>query len=385
MSRRLLALFLVVVLAAGGAWALLRDEAERLIAVNTLFDADRIVWNFSNMDALFDSVPMPAPVHEPSPLPRAPAGPSMPEGFADWVAERNITSVVVLRRGEVAFEEYYLGTGPEDLRVSWSLGKSFLATLMGISVANGEIASLDDPVTKYATALAGSAYDGATIRNLLNMASGVDFDENYGDFWSDINRMGRVIALGGSLDDFTAAIDDRRAEPGTEFHYVSMDTHALAMVLRGATGTCIPALMNARLFTPMRLEADPYYLVDSAGNAFALGGLNLTTRDYARFGQLVLDGGRVGETQVVPEAWIDEMIAESAPKSSGSRYGYQWWIPRKARPGEVFAEGVYGQYIWIDRGAGVVIAITAADRDYAGNGVHRANMAMMRAIVEEMR
>ncbi|HCQ63948.1 MAG TPA: 6-aminohexanoate hydrolase [Rhodobacteraceae bacterium] len=389
MSRRLYAALLVVVVAIGGGWALLHEELSRLVAVNTLFDPDRIVGNFSNMDALFHSVPMPAPVHVPSPLPRAPVRTAMPAGFATWVATRNVTSVVILHRGAVAFEEYYLGTRPDDLRVSWSLGKSFLATLFGLSVTNGEIASVDDPVTYYAPDLIGSAYDGATIRNVLDMASGVDFDEDYGDFWSDINKMGRVIALGGSLDDFTAAIDARRADPGSAFHYVSMDTHALAMVLRGATGRRIPELMNDRLFAPMRLEADPYFLTDGAGNAFVLGGLNLTTRDYARFGQLVLDGGRVGGrvggTQVVPEAWIDEMLAASGPQGRGSGYGYQWWIPRDARPGEVFARGVYGQYIWIDRSADVVIAITAADTGYGGRGVHRTNLEMMRSVVEELR
>ena len=389
MSRRLLALLLAAVLATGGAWALLRDEIGRLVAVNTLFDPDRVVHNFSNMDALFHSVPMASAVHEPSPLPRAPEPAAMPEGFAAWVATRNVTSVVVLKHGEVAYEEYYLGTGPDDLRVGWSLGKSFLGTLFGISLLNGEIASLDDPVTTYAPDLVGSAYDGASIRNLLNMASGVAFTEDHGDFWSDINKMGRVIALGGSLDRFAAGIDTRWNAPGEVFRYVSMDTHVLGMVLRGATGERIPALMNDRIFTPLKLERDPYYLADSAGNAFVLGGLTLTTRDYARFAQMVLDGGRAAGTQVVPEAWIDEMTAPSAPdRPNGGRndgFGYQWWIPADPRPGEVVARGLYGQLIWLDRSADVVIAVTAADHDHRAKGVRRTNREMLRAIVEDVR
>ncbi len=389
MSRRLVVLLLAAALAIGGAGFVLRDEARRLVALNTLFDPDRVVQNFSHMDALFNTVPMPAPVHEPSPLPRAAAGARMPAGFADWVAERHVTSVVVLRRGEVVFEEYYLGTGRGDLRVSWSLGKSFLGTLFGISVHNGEIASLDDPVTKYAQELVGSAYDGATIRNVLTMASGVAFDEDYGDFWSDINKMGRVIALGGSLDRFAAGIDTRVADPGSGYRYVSMDTHVLGMVLRGATGQTIPELMNARIFLPLKLERAPYYLADSTGTAFVLGGLALTTRDYARFGQLVLDGGRAGEAQVVPEAWIEEMTRPSAPKGAnggpGGGFGYQWWIPQDPRPGEVYARGYYGQLLWIDRSAEVVIAVTAADNANRADGVHRINREMMRAIVEEIR
>ena len=173
----------------------------RVRAVLSLFDADRIVWNFSHMAEMFPSVTLRAPLHEPSPLPRSAVPAAMPAGFADWVAERQVTSVLVLHDGEVAFEEYYLGTGPEDLRIGWSLSKSFLGTLTGLSVANGEIASLDDPVTGYVPELIGTAYDGATIRNVLNLATGVEFDEDYDRFWSDINRMGRLLALGGSLAD----------------------------------------------------------------------------------------------------------------------------------------------------------------------------------------
>lgn len=388
-GRKLLALLLAALVAAGGGGLLWRDEIARLVAVNTLFDPDRIVDNFSHMDRLFESAPMRAPVHEPSPLPRAPGPANMPAGFADWVADRGVTSVVVLRRGEVAFEEYYLGTGPDDLRVSWSLAKSFLGTLFGISVANGEIASIDDPVTTYVPALVGSAYDGASLRNLLNMASGVDFDEDYGNFFSDINRMGRTIALGGSLDRFAAGLDARVNPPGTQYRYVSMDTHVLGMALRGATGQSVPDLMNARIFTPLKLEKDPYYLTDSTGTAFVLGGLALTTRDYARFGQMVLNGGRAGGAQVVPEAWIDEMTRPTAPKGPnggpGGGFGYQWWIPKDPRPGEVFARGLYGQFLWIDRSAGVVIAVTAADRGFEAPGSTRVNRDMLRAIVEEVR
>lgn len=387
MRRRLAVLALAALgLGVGVGGLALREEIARLVAVNTLFAPEKIVENFSHMDALFRSVPMPAPTHVPSPLPRAPAPASLPAGFADWVAERHITSVVVLHRGEVAFEEYYLGTGPGDLRISWSMGKSVLAALFGISVLNGEIASIEDPVTKYAPALAGSAYEGVSIRNLLNMASGVAFDEDYDDFWSDINRMGRVVALGGSLDEFAAGIDSRAGAPGAAFRYVSIDTHVLGMVLRGATGRRIPALASERLFTPLRLEATPYYLTDSDANAFVLGGLGLTSRDYARFGQMVLEDGRVGGVEVVPEVWVAEMTAPSAPAAPGARdgggYGYQWWIPPAGGRAEVFARGVYGQYIWIDRARDAVVVVTAADRGYRRAGVHRGNIDMLRAIVE---
>lgn len=372
---------LAIALAVGGV--VKREEITRLAAVQTLFDADRIVGNFSDMGALFHDAPMTLGDPRPSPLP-AGARAEMPGWLGNWQAERGVTGMVVLKDGAVVHEDYFHGTGPADRRVSWSVAKSFLAALMGVVLADGDIASLDDPVTRYAPELIGSGYDGATIRNVLNMASGVEFDEDYLDFWSDINAMGRVIALGGSLDGFAAGITDTVAAPGTEWHYVSIDTHAIGMVIRGATGRDIPDLMAEKILTPLGLESDAYYLADGHGAAFVLGGLNMATRDYARFGQMIAQRGLWQGREVVPAAWVDEMTAESAPYRDGmkARYGYQWWLPVNARPGEVFAIGVYGQYIWIDRTAGVVIAVNSADRGFAEDGVFGHNIDVLRAITE---
>lgn len=386
MRRFFLRALVILVLALAVAGVVKREEITRLWAVNTLFDEGRITANFSNMGALFHAKPMGAGVI-PSPLPTSPRPVTLPEGAAEWMAARHTTAIVVLRRGEVVHEDYLRGTGRQDRRVSWSVAKSFLAALLGVVMDEGAITSIDDPVTRYAPALKGSAYDGATIRNVMNMASGVAFNEDYLDFWSDINKMGRVIALGGSLDDFAASIKQRIAPPGTEWHYVSIDTHVLGMVIRGATGRSIPDLMEEKILGPLGLETRPYYVTDGVGTAFVLGGLNMATRDYARFGQMILQGGEWHERQVVPADWVAAMTAESAPWQPGQigRYGWQWWLPNDARPGEVFALGVYGQYIWIDRAAGVVIALNAADRGFADPGVFDRNIEMLRKITEAVK
>jgi CubicO group peptidase (beta-lactamase class C family) len=336
------------------------------------------------MDDLFKTVPMSRGDGPVSPLP--PGEPiALPEGAEDWIADRAVTALVVLSEGEIVYEDYFLGTGPEDRRISWSVAKSWLSALLGIVIDEGAIESMDDPVTKYVPELAGTAYDGATIRNVANMASGVEFDEDYLDFWSDINRMGRVIALGGSLDDFTLDLEDSRAEPGEEWYYVSMDTHVLGMVIRAATGERIPPLLEEKIVQPLGLEADPYYLSDGDGNAFVLGGLNMPTRDYARFGQMIAQDGMWQGQQIVPADWIDRATEASAPPGDSpadTGYGFQWWLPENAQEGEVFAIGVYGQYIWIDRARNVVIAMNSANRDFTRDGVLADNIAMMRAITE---
>lgn len=375
-------LVLLVVLAGAALWK--RDDLARLYAVNTLFDEDKIVANFIHMDALFHTRPMQVRRGPPSPLPAAVNPVALPEGVEAWLEDRNATALVIVRRGEIVHEAYHQGTRAGDLRISWSVAKSFLAALIGIALDEGAIASINDPVTEYAPMLTGSAYDGATIRNVLNMASGVEFDEDYLDFWSDINKMGRVVALGGSLDDFAAGIETRRAPPGREWHYVSIDTHVLGMVLRGATGRSVPDLMEDKLLGPLGLEADPYYVTDGEGVAFVLGGLNMTARDYARFGQMIAQNGEWRGKQIVPASWVTAMTAESAPWQDGqmARYGFQWWLPDDARPGEAFAIGVYGQYIWVDRARGVVIVMTAADRGFQEPGVFENNIAMFRKLVE---
>jgi CubicO group peptidase (beta-lactamase class C family) len=179
-----------------------------------------------------------------------------------WIVARQVTALVVLKDPKLAYENYYLGTSPEDLRVSWSVAKSFLSALTGILLDEGAIGSLDDPVVKYAPRLKGSAYDKVSLRNVLQMSSGVVFDEEYLDKNSDINRMGRELSIGGTLDGFAANLQDRFAEPGEVMQYVSIDAHVISMVLRGATGRSIPDLLWDKIITHLGLERAPYYVTD---------------------------------------------------------------------------------------------------------------------------
>lgn len=239
---------------------------------------------------------------------------------------------------------------------------------------------LDTPLADVVPMLAGSAYDGATIRDVLTMSSGVAFNEDYLDFNSDINRMGRVLALGGSMDGFAAGLKARAADPGSRWHYVSIDTHVIGMVIRAATGQDIPELMSSRLLEPMGLEAAPYYLTDGDGVSFVLGGLNLRTRDYARFGQMISNAGQWQGRQIVPADWVTKMTRPQA--KDGSLYGFQWWIPPAPGVGEVMAQGIYGQWIYINPARGVVIAVNSADRGFEDAGVYDASVAMLRSIVK---
>lgn len=384
----------VIALLAVGLFVTKGDEIKRLSAVNTMFDADKIVDNFSNMDRGFLVHPLNVPISDEWDV----ATVAIPDTvniagtdrvLADVLAELDTTSLVIVRDGQIVHESYYLGTGPDDRRISWSVAKSFMSGLYGKALADGDVKSLDDQVTTYVPELIGTAYDGATIRNVLNMSSGIRYNEDYLDQDSDINKMGRTIALGGSLDKYTTTLKDRQFEPGSDWQYVSMDTHVAAWALRQATGRTLHDLWE-ETYSPLGFRQQPYYMVDGKDAAFALGGLNLTTRDYAKFGQLFLQMGEWEGEQLIPADWVAQSTAHSAPAMSdrGVGYGYQWWVPMPADQ-DYFAVGIYGQYIYIDPKTNIVIAKNAADREFmfadeVGTHSMNKNIEMLRSLAAQL-
>lgn len=357
-----------------------REHLTRLSAVNSLFAEDKITRNFSHMDDLFHTAHIDI---GPGPARALPYGPQMklPPALMDWLTRRSATSLIVLHKGQIVSEQYFQGTGEDDLRISWSVAKSFLSALYGVLLEEGAIGSLEDPVTRYVPEMAGSAYDGATIRDVLQMSSGVAFNEDYFNFWSDINKMGRVLALNGSMDRFAIDQDKRAGPPGERFRYVSIDTHVLSLIARRATGRSLPDLLSEKIIQPLGFEKAPYYVTDGHGAAFALGGLNVTTRDYARFGQMILNDGRVGGQQVVPADWIALSTTPSAKTEPGHmKYGLHWWMPSDGQLGEVLARGVYGQEIYIDDRTQTVIVLTSSDRGFQDDGVSTEKTQVFRIL-----
>ena len=143
--------------------------------------------------------------------------------------------------------------------------------------------------------------------------------------------------------------------------------------------------MQEKLIAPMGLEADPLYITDGLGTAFVLGGLNLTTRDYARFGQMFLQMGEWNGQQIVPIDWVAASTEPSAPTApEAEQYGLQWWMAPDAPAGEYYARGIYGQYIYVNRAKGVVIAANGADRGFRTPGANQQNIAMFRRIADAM-
>ena len=373
---------------------------QRLRTVNSLFDADKIVGNFSSMDAAFLHHDL--KIGEPQPweedlqdLPETVklAGKETP--LSDALTELDTTALVIIRDGKLIHESYYKGTGRDDLRVSWSMAKSYMSGLYGQAIEDG-LMDISKPIEFYLPQLKDTAYAGASVDDILNMTSGVRFNEDYLDPKSDINDMGRVLGLGGSMDDYTTELKDRQYEPGTVWQYVSIDTHVAAMALRKVTGKSLHQLWEETYGAHLGMGKAPFYLTDGEDVAFALGGLNLRTRDYAKFGQLFLQGGQWEGEQLIPADWVSASTQNQAPNVHpirGTGYGYQWWVPMPQEgpsKGDFFAVGIYGQYIYVNPTAGIVIAKNAADREFTvqqSNGQHSMNMNidMFRSLAEQMR
>jgi CubicO group peptidase (beta-lactamase class C family) len=380
LGRTLLALLLFGAALAIWKW----DEINRLLAVNSLFDPDKIVQNFSNMDSVFLSVPIDRGTGPQSDLPQG-APLDLPDGFDAWTERRSVTGFLLLHNGQIRHEAYLRGTKDTDLRIGWSISKSYISAILGILLETGTITSLDDRAADYVLQLAGSAYDSVTIRDLLQMTSGVTFDEDYLDPKSDINKMGRTLALGGRMDDFAAGLTEITSAPGTKWKYTSIDTHVLAMVLRAASGKSLPDLLSQHIVEKLGQAQNGIFLTDGVGVAFALGGINMTLRDYARFGQMILQNGQWQGQQIVPRNWLAFSTQPNGLTDPGEvQFGAHWWMPADAKPGEFMGRGIYGQYIYINKPAGVVIVTTAADLTFREDGAREDNVAMFRKVIDAL-
>jgi len=313
-----------------------------------------------------------------------------------FLEEMETTGLIVLTDDRVVFEQYWLGNDATTQTASWSLVKSFVSALVGIAVGEGVIASIEDPVTRYVPTLTGSGYDGVRLKDVLQMSSGIRWNEDYSDPESDIRRSGRALGQGGSLDSFAASCV-RECEPGTFNRYNTTDTHVLGMVLRGATSKVLSEYLQEKLWEPMGMEADAFWIVDSTGAEFAGAGLSAVLRDYARLGLLYLNDGARNGAQIVPADWVRASVTADAPHlRPGERpnaavpwgYGFQWWLPDDS--GAFSAIGIYNQYIFVDPATRLVVAKTSAFRDFAATRAPAAyrigdHFAFFRAIAAQCR
>ncbi|WP_157956872.1 serine hydrolase domain-containing protein [Salinicola aestuarinus] len=285
----------------------------------------------------------------------------------DYLALNSVTGLLVLQRGRVRYETYQRGNAPDTRWMSMSLAKSVTSTLAGMAIRDGLIAEgLAARVGDYVPALAESDYAAVSLRDLLMMASGVGWDETYTD--PDSDRRALLQAQRAQRPGATMAVMAglrRVAAAGTVHNYSTGETQILAEVVRGAVGGSLSDYLSAKLWRPYGMESDATWWIESPGGVEIGGsGIAATLRDYARFGQFMLEGGVVQGQPTLPEGWI--AAATRPTQLAGGEtldYGYMWWTgwtEASRRDGAYTARGIHGQYVYINPARELVIVQHAA-------------------------
>jgi CubicO group peptidase (beta-lactamase class C family) len=292
---------------------------------------------------------------------------------ARMLLETATDGFLVLHKGSVAFEWYGNGLSPGDPHIVFSVSKSITGILAGILVESGQL-DPNAPVVRYVPEAAGSAYGDCTVRHVLDMTVGLAFVENYLDPVGDFARY-RVAtgwnptdnpALAMDLHSFLATLP-RDANPhGAAYHYASPNSDMLGWILERAGNQPYARLLTDLIWSRLGTEADAHVTVDRLGAARAAGGICVTLRDLARFGEMVRNFGRAGGRQIVPRRWIEDILANgdrrawlASPTAAkflpNGRYRSQWYMVGNPT-GALCAIGIHGQWIYIDPAAEIVIA-----------------------------
>jgi CubicO group peptidase (beta-lactamase class C family) len=293
---------------------------------------------------------------------------------------------LIIKNDRIVYERYRNFDTPSTRFISMSMAKSITSVLIGIAVKDGAIASIDDQITKYVPELKGSAYDGVTIRNALDMKTGVD--RNDGAQLVPDSAPGRlreqifVQNARPAIDE--ASMVKRKAQPGSVFEYTTLNTTVLGWVLERATKQPLVKYSSQKLWAPMGAEQGAFWMVDGPSpSARALNGLgfNATLRDYGRFGLMVLNNGKANGRQIAPADWIisSTETTDRTPTAPNAETGYhhQWWLDLKT-PSAFMALGLAGQYIYIDRKTQTVV-VKLSHVPMSNNVASPETMAFLRA------
>lgn len=294
-----------------------------------------------------------------------------PMTFASMFDATYADGLIVLHKGRVIFERYAGALKPHKPHIAMSVTKSFTGTLAGILVAEGKI-DPQAPVTDYVPELKDTAFGDARVHEVMDMTTGLKYTEVYADRNSDVWSLRRANGMAPIEPGYQGATDifaflrtqQKQGEHGQAFAYKTVNTDVLAWICRRASGQTLSDLLSERIWAPMGAEEDANYHVDRIGTESGGGGLSTTLRDLARFGEVMRNHGRFNDRQIVPATVVAEIERGGDPAKftpagyatlPGASYRNQWWVTHNAH-GAYMARGVYGQGLYIDPKAEMVIA-----------------------------
>ena len=303
-----------------------------------------------------------------------------------FLQDTKTSALLVIQDDVIRYENYFFGGDEATAFSSNSMGKSFVSALMGFAVADGFIDSVNDPLGKYIPEFAGTDLENIPIKACLQMASGIDFNED-----TDMNSFSMRTLMGTPAMEVIAGYGVQEP-PFTYRRYLSINTEILGQVIKNATGKGLGEYMEEKLWTRIGSAHDAYWTLNN-GTELANGGLSISLRDYARFARLYLHEGNWNGEQLLPRDWIRDSLAISADYSKPGAnndgynaigYGYQWWVP-EGDQGEFMAIGVYGQFLYVNPEQNVIIVKVNADPDFMAEHYELKHVEFFRAIADGLR
>ncbi|CEN81243.1 serine hydrolase domain-containing protein [Paraclostridium sordellii] len=302
-----------------------------------------------------------------------------------FIEETNTTGLIVINDDKIKYEKYFLGANENTLLSSNSVCKSFVSSLLGIAISEGYISSVNDPIGKYVPELKDTELEKISIKDCLQMSSGIDFDED-----TDMSKMSISMLLGKPAIKYISKLKIS-IKPGKVRKYSSINTEIIGEVITNATGYSLSEYLEEKIWKRIGVEKDAYWTL-SNNKELAMGGLSISLRDYARFARLYINNGKWNNEQIIPSNWIKDSIDTSEhhlrPGSNNDSYsafgyGYKWWVP-EGKEGEFMAIGIYSQWIYINPNRNVIIVKTSAHPRFMDTDHELKTVELFRSIVDSV-
>ena len=273
----------------------------------------------------------------------------------DFLEDHKTVAFLVIQRDTVVYEHYFKGYDPSRIHTSFSVAKSVISMLIGCAIEDGMITGVDQPVTDFIPELRENGFDKVTVEHLLQMTSGLKFNESYYNPFGDAANFYYGRRLYKSM-----ARMKLKAAPGEHFEYQSGSSQLLGWVLERALRNAhdprtITAYLNDKLWSPLGMEYPSTWSIDrkEGGIEKTFCCINAPARDFAKLGSLYLHKGEWRGKQLIPKAWVEQSTRVDTTNGSDWSYQYQWWLP--SREGDFEAQGILGQYIYVDPAHDMVI------------------------------
>ncbi len=271
--------------------------------------------------------------------------------FESYLEENNTVAFLVIRNDTIQYEKYFKGYDQTSIVPSFSMAKSITSILIGCAIDDGLIKSVQEPITNYIPELKKNGFEKVTIEHLLQMTSGIKFNEGYS------NPFGQVATFyyGRNLRKGLLKLRLKR-EPGTAFEYVSGNPQLLGLILeRVLKGKTVTQYLQDKLWKPLGMEYDASWSTDRKKNGLekTFCCINARARDFAKIGRLYLNKGNWNGKQIVSESWVKASTRIDTANGSTRYYQYQWWLPTQT--GDFMAQGILGQYVYVNPSKNLII------------------------------